>query len=242
MSKLQRILIICLLSVSFIGGLIVYMPAWIVGSLADKYSDHRISTSNEQGTFWNGGAMLMASDSSGKNLVQVTRIKWKVKLGFSKFIDINFTSSDKTIANISLSNKGLQVGNVNLNLSMDQLEPFLGNLSSMGLSGNVHVDAANLSLSNKSNSGIVHVKLEDVGSSISPVNPIGSYTVQLDLANSGIDVSSTPDSVINVKANGNMKSLTLNSTVQADKKDKLLQFMTMMGLPQPDGSYQMKVF
>lgn len=241
MSKSQRILIICLMVLSFLGGLIIYMPAWIVGSLADKYSEHRISTSSEQGTFWNGGAMLMASDSSGKNLVQVTRIKWKVKLGFSNFVDVNFTSSDKTIANVSLSKAGLQVNNVNLILSMDQLEPFLGNLSSMSLSGNVQVDANSLKLG-KSNSGIVNVKLEDVGSGISPVNPIGSYTVQLDLANSGIDVSSAPDSVISVKANGSMKGLTLNSTVQADKKDKLLQFMTMMGLPQPDGSYQMKVF
>lgn len=241
MSKLQRILVICILSISFIGGLIVYMPAWIVGSLADKYSEHRISTSNEQGTFWNGGAMLMASDSSGKNLVQITRIKWKVKLGFSNFVSINFTSSDKTIANVNLNKSGLEVNNVNLILSMDQLEPFLGTLSSMSLSGNVHVDANSLKLS-KSNSGIVNVKLEDVGSGISPVNPIGSYTVQLDLANSSIDVSCTPDSVISVKGSGNMKGLTLNSTIQSDKKDKLLQFMTMMGMPQPDGSYQMKVF
>ncbi len=241
MSKLQRILTICLLVFSFVGGLIMYMPAWLVGSLADKYSEHRVSTSNEKGTFWNGGAMLMASDSDGKNLVQVTRINWKVKLGFSKFIDINFTSSDRTIANVSLTGKGLQVSNVNLNLSMDQLEPFLGNLSSMGLSGNVHVNASSLSLG-KANTGTINVKLEDVGSSISPVNPVGSYDVQLNLANSGIDVVSSPDSVISVKANGTMKGLTLNSTVQADKKEKLLQFMTMMGLPQPDGSYQMKVF
>lgn len=241
MSKLQRILTICLLGFCFVGGLIMYMPAWLVGSLADKYSEHRISTSNEKGTFWNGGGMLMASDSDGKNLVQVTRINWKVKLGFSKFIDINFTSSDRTIANVSLTVKGLQVSNVNLNLSMDQLEPFLGNLSSMGLSGNVHVNASSLSLG-KANTGTINVKLEDVGSSISPVNPVGSYDVQLNLANSGIDVVSSPDSVISVKANGTMKGLTLNSTVQADKKEKLLQFMTMMGLPQPDGSYQMKVF
>ena len=241
MSKLQRVSIICLISVSFIGGLIVYMPAWLVGSLAYKYSGHRISTSNEQGSFWNGGAMLMASDSNGKTFVQIMRIKWKIKLGLSKFIEVNFTSSDKSIANVSLSKAGLQVSNVNVDLSVDQLEPFLGNLSSMSLSGNVHVDASSLTLG-KTNVGTINVKLEDVGSGISPVNPIGSYTLQLNLASSSIDVSSSTDSVIGVTATGSMNSLTLNSTVQADKKDKLLQFMTMMGLPQADGSYKMKVF
>lgn len=241
MSKLQRVLIICLISVSFIGGLIVYMPAWLVGSLAYKYSEHRISTSNEQGSFWNGSAMLMASDSNGKTFVQIMRIKWKIKLGLSKFIEVNFTSSDKSIANVSLSKAGLQVSNVNVDLSVDQLEPFLGNLSSMSLSGNVHVDASSLTLG-KTNVGTINVKLEDVGSGISPVNPIGSYTLQLNLASSSIDVSSSTDSVIGVTATGSMNSLTLNSTVQADKKDKLLQFMTMMGLPQADGSYKMKVF
>ncbi|MBX9866686.1 MAG: type II secretion system protein N, partial [Burkholderiales bacterium] len=141
----------------------------------------------------------------------------------------------------SLSKAGLQVSNVNVDLSVDQLEPFLGNLSSMSLSGNVHVDASSLTLG-KANLGTVNVKLEDVGSGISSVNPIGSYTLQINLANSSIDVNSSPDSVIGVTATGSMNSLTLNSTVQADKKEKLLQFMTMMGLPQADGSYKMKVF
>ncbi|MEN9946430.1 MAG: hypothetical protein RLZZ293_816, partial [Pseudomonadota bacterium] len=39
-----------------------------------------------------------------------------------------------------------------------------------------------------------------------------------------------------------LNSLILNLKVQADKKEQLLQFMTMMGMPQADGSYQMKVF
>jgi hypothetical protein len=77
---------------------------------------------------------------------------------------------------------------------------------------------------------------------MSPVNPIGSYNVNFDLSSMGITISSNPDSVIDVSGSGNIKNLVLNSKVQPDKKEKLLQFMTMTGIPQADGSYQMKAF
>lgn len=241
MKKAHKVLLILLLVVVFISGVIIKIPAWVVGSLASKYSDHRVSTSYETGTFWDGGAILLASDSNGKTFVPITKINWKIKLGLTKFIDVTFMSSGQTIANINLTKGGVMVNSVNLDLSMDQITPFLGNLSTLNLSGTVHVSANSLQLG-KSNSGLINVTLQDVGSGMSPLNPIGSYNVKFDVAKSSIDVTTNGDSIIGVNASGNLNSLALNSTVQADKKDQMLQFMTMMGIPQPDGSYKMKVF
>jgi hypothetical protein len=168
-------------------------------------------------------------------------VNWKIKLGISKFININLSSSSQVIANLDLTKNGLELSKVNLSLSLDQLSPFLGNLNSLNLSGNVHVTADKL-LAGKKMQGTIAVKLDDVGSGMSPVNPIGSYNVNFDLSSMGITISSNPDSVINVSGSGSVKSLVLNSKVQANKKEKLLQFMTMTGIPQADGSYQMKAF
>ncbi len=241
MKKFNKILLIFLSFIIFCGLIIWQIPAWVVGSIASKYSANRVSTAYETGTFWNGSAMLLASDSNGKSVVPITKINWTIKLGLTKFVEITFTSSEQPIAIIDLTKSGLVVNTVNLDMSMDQITPFLGNLGTLGLSGTVHVTADDLHLG-KANSGVINVSLQDVGSGISPLNPIGSYSLRFDLSSSSINVVNSGDSIISVNGSGNMSGLVLNSTIQPDKKEQMLQFMTMMGIPQPDGSYKMKVF
>lgn len=241
MKKWQKILLICVFAFAFLGSIVINMPAWMVGTLVYKYSKHKLDTINEQGTFWNGQAMLIAIDKEGKTAVPLIVIGWKIKLGLAKFININFSSSNQTIANAALTKSGLMVDNVNLSLSLDQITPLVENLNSLSLSGNVHLTANKIVVSNKMQ-GNIDVKLDNVASGMAPVNPIGSYHVALDLSNLGINIDSNSDSVITVNGSGSMNGLVLNSRVKADKKEQLLQFMTMLGIPQADGSYQFKVF
>ena len=60
-------------------------------------------------------------------------------------------------------------------------------------------------LAGKKMEGMIIVKLDDVGSGMSPVNPIGSYSVNFDLSTMGINISSNPNSVIDVSGNGSVK-------------------------------------
>lgn len=241
MGKIKKILLILLFVFIFIAAFINRMPAWIVGSIAAKVSNNHIMTRSETGTFWNGSALLVASDKDNKKIVPMIYVNWKVKLGMSKFVTIDLMSSGQTIANVALTKDGIDVTNVNLGMSMDQLAAFAGNLSTLNLSGSAHVMSNNIHLG-KTNTGSVNVTLTDIGSGMSPVNPIGNYTLTLDLASQGIDVSSEPSSVIKVTGNGNTSGLSLNARVEEDKKEQMLQFMTMMGIPQGDGSYLLKVF
>lgn len=241
MKKSKKILLSIAIFWLFIASIIYKAPAWLVGSLASKYSQHYLTTRNETGTFWNGSALLVASDEKGKKFVPLLRINWKIKLGLTKFITLDITSSGHSVASISLVKTGLDVQNVDLNLGMDQLVAFAGNLSTLNLSGSVHVTAANLHLG-KTNNGILNASLDSIGSGMSPINPIGNYSINLDLSNMGIDVSSNSGSVINVTGTGNINGLALNAKVSDDKREQMLQFMTMMGLPQADGSYLLKVF
>jgi len=241
MKKWQKFLLITVFVFAFLSSIVLNIPAWMVGSLVYKYSQHKLDTINEHGTFWNGQALLIAIDKQGKTAVPLLQIGWKIKLGLTKFIDINFNSSNQTIANASLTKSGLLVDNVNLSLSLDQLTPLMDNLNSLSLSGNVHLTANKLLISNKMQ-GNINVKLDNVASGMAPVNPIGSYQVAVDLSNIGINVTSDSDSTINVTGVGTINGLVLSSRVRDDKKEQLLQFMTMLGIPQADGSYQLKVF
>lgn len=240
MSKARKILIYTSVVVIFLASIVINTPAWIMGAMLEHYSANRVSTLNEQGSFWNGSALLQANDKVSKKTVPIIMVGWQIKFGFKKFVTINLTASNQTIAAISLTKNGIAVNNVNLALSLDQLTPFMGNLNTLNLSGSVRLSADNL-LIGKKMQGNVNLTLNNVGSGISPINPIGSYQVSIDLASQALEVSTTDsNSVISVTGTGSINSLILNSKVQPDKKEQLLQFMTMMGIPQADGSYQLK--
>lgn len=240
MKRWQKTILVSIFILGFIGSIMLNMPAWLVGSLLSHYTQGRVATANEHGTFWNGKALLYAQDSMGKSAIPLLAIGWKIRLGFSKFIDIDFTVSDHTVAKADLTKAGLAVSNVDLSLSLDQLAPLMGNLNSLGLSGNVHVMTKQVVL-NKKMQGNLNINLDNVGSSMAPLNPLGSYQVKVDLATNSLNIASNPDSVISISGAGNFSNLTLSTKVQDNKKDQLIQFVTMLGIPQPDGSYKLKV-
>ena len=241
MTKVTKIMLSATFVCGLLYSLVANLPAWLLGNIANHYSQNRLDTTNEDGSFWNGHAMLIAKDSDTKSVVPLIMLGWKVKLGLTQFVTITFSAAKNTLAVATLSRAGFQINNLDLSLSLDQLAPLLGNLNSLALSGNVNVSSTEIKLAKKVQ-GIIKVKLEAVGSGIAPVNPIGSYQLDLDLAAQSLNVSSDADSIINVSGGGNFKSLVLKSRIKEDKKERLLQFMTMMGVPQADGSYQMKVF
>ena len=55
--------------------------------------------------FWNGRALLIGEDASGKNAIPLMMVNWKIKLGISNFININLSSSSQTIVNLDLTKK-----------------------------------------------------------------------------------------------------------------------------------------
>lgn len=226
----------------FCSSVFIYkLPAWFLGVLTSKYTDSRLITREEYGTFWNGSALLVASDKDNKKNVPLRRIDWTVQIGFKNFVTLNVKSSGSQLASITLQKDGVHVDGVNMVLSIEQLIGFATNLSTIGLFGDVNVTANGIILS-KTNKGQINVSLNSIGSSMSPLNPLGSYTVSFNLANNQLNVQSSGDSILNISGNGNTNSLSLNASVKEDSQDQMLQFMTMMGVPQGDGSYLLKVF
>lgn len=241
MTKTKKIFLWIAFITLFISITVIKAPAWLIGSIASKYSGNRLSTRNETGTFWNGSALMVASDIKGEHIVPLMRIDWNIKLGLTKFITLNVNSVGQPIAEVSLVKNGLQMSKVNLSLTVNQLTTFSDNLNTLNLSGNVHVSADDILLGKKY-SGTLRALLEQIGSGMSPVNPIGTYDLSYDLSNNTINVATNGASVINVSGSGTASTLSLKAQIAEDKKDQMLQFMTMMGMPQADGSYLLKVF
>ncbi|MBY0379994.1 MAG: type II secretion system protein N [Burkholderiales bacterium] len=217
------------------------IPTWVLGSLLNKYSAQKLKLYDTHGTFWDGSGLLVATDPKSNSSAPLILLNWKIKLGMTKFVDMQFFVGNNNLANIYLDKKGVNLNNLNMSLSIGQVTELFGIIKNLGLSGNVNI-STNQMILGKTNQGTFNIKLTAVSSSISPVNPLGNYNVVFNTDNRSIKVSSSENSSLTLNGEGSVSELILKGKVATDKKDKLLQFITVMGSPQPDGTYSMKIF
>jgi hypothetical protein len=85
--------------------------------------------------------------------------------------------------------------------------------------------------------GSINADIYHLSSTISPLNPLGDYSANINLETGSIEVRTTNDAILKINGTGSFKSLALNATVTPQKKDKLLQFMVMFGDPVGDNQY-----
>lgn len=225
----------------FLISLINNIPTWILGSAINKYSEGRLSLYDQQGTFWHGSGLLVASEPKLQQSAPLLLIDWHIRMGFSKFVDIKFTIGNTQIADIYLNKTGLNLDKLNLSLSISQVSQLSSIVKDLSLSGNINIATDHLSLGKKTN-GLFHLTLSNVSSSLSPVNPLGTYKVEFNASSGAIEVSSSGGSALILNGTGNVNGLSLSAKIDESKKEQLIQFITIMGAPKANGSYELKIF
>ncbi len=243
--KYEKILLwIIFISVLF-ATIISNIPVQLLEYIIAKYSQNKLHIYNTNGTFWHGTGLLVTTGRNGQS-APITFISWKVVMGLKKYVTIVFAIGNDKIADMYLNSQGFNVDNVNLSLSLSQVTQISDLIKTLNLSGNMNINTNHLLITPdmKNSNGIIKINLTDVASSISPVNPLGSYSASYNINNGSIVIDTTNPNmaVLNAKGNGDSNSLSINARIAPDKKDKMLQLMTVMGVQQADGSYMMKVY
>src|SRR6185437_9972400 len=91
--KIRKYSIIIAFIAIFIGTLIINLPAWVLNAPFTKYSQGQLKLYNLTGSFWSGSGLLVASSLSKQNRVDAVpliHLSWKVSLGLSKYIGVQF--------------------------------------------------------------------------------------------------------------------------------------------------------
>ena len=237
----RKFIISTLFILVFICALINNIPSWVLGNVIQNYSNQRLKLYDTHGTFWNGSGLLVALDTKLQNASPLLYIDWTIKPGWSKFIDIKFSLGKKNFADVYLNKGGVNLDKLDLSLSLSQVSQLFGPLKDLGISGNIKVSADHVVIGKKM-LGNFKINLDNISSGISRVNPLGSYTVNLNPATGAIEVDSTAGSTLMLSGAGSISSLSLKARIDEAKKEEMLQFITVMGIPNPDGSYQLKLF
>lgn len=237
----RKLIIGILFSTIFAITMIYNIPSWALSNIIEKYSNGSLKFYNTEGTFWNGSGLLVAIGARAQNSAPLILVHWKIKLGLTKFIDMQFNVGNKQIANVYYDKNGANLDKLNVSLSITQLEQLFDIVKDLNISGNINLSTDHI-LIGKKMVGQFKVHLDNISSGISRVNPLGSYILILSATNGDINVTSNPNSVLNLAGNGSTSGLTLNAQVNQANREEMLQFITVMGIPKPDGSYQLKIF
>ena len=236
----KKYLTATLFFVIFAATMVYNIPSWALSSVIQKYSQGRLKFYDTEGTFWNGSGLLVALGTK-QSSAPLLLMDWKIKLGLTKYIDIEFNVGNKRIAELYVNSQGANLDKLNVSLSITQVEQLYDIIKDMSVSGNLNVSADHILIAKKM-SGQFKVNLDNISSGISRLNPLGSYVINLNAANGDIDVSTNHGAVLILNGSGSISGLTLNARINEENRADMLQFITLMGIPKPDGSYQLKIF
>lgn len=237
----KRVFISILFVWGFLFTFVMNIPSVMLGRIITHYSKGYLVLYNPHGTFWHGDGLLAVANQKSQEISPLLLINWDVKIGLKKFIDINFNVDNTPIAELYINKTGANLDKLDISLSITQVSQMIDIIKTLSLSGNLEITANHINIG-KTIMGTLNVAINQVSSNIAPVNPLGNYQMSFDLSNGGINISSNSSANLSISGSGNLQGLTLKCMANPSKKDKMLEFMTVMGIPQPDGSYAMKVF
>ena len=228
--------------VIFLSGIIINLPSWILSNAMNYYSGGKIKLYNETGNFWRGTGLLVIENKRLKVSAPLIVINWSLSLGFRRFVNVDFFMESNKVADVYLNKDGLNLDKLKLSLSLDQVTQLVSIVGNLGLSGNLNLSTDHILITTKKSTGIFIATIDSLSSSMAPINPLGSYNINFDVSNSAVTVSSKSGSTLDISGSGNAGSLSLKAIVDKDKQAQMSQFMTVLGMPNADGSYTLKVF
>lgn len=180
----------------FLSIVIWQMPAaWFAGILGSQTAC-RITLQEAQGSIWNGSAAIgfseidVASGQCRRPSAITERFQWANEcnlLGSTCTGTLEFSALKKPLQ-YTLTFSGLRFGSGEITLPVNALEVLGSPWSSLRPRGEMLLSWSDLIVANfnsAASAGNIQIKINDVSSAVSPVKPLGSYEIKIDLKPSG---------------------------------------------------------
>lgn len=248
--KSARILI--LLSLAYLTALLITAPAQILAQLVAAQSGERIQLSQPQGTIWKGHAYLQLPGNATLAALDAGKISWDIQrlpLLAGK-ISVTLTHNESAPFLLTLSPSRLHLQQVAFTLPGTVLPHLIPTLQAAALGGSIAVHAENVSVSESEIVGQLDIDWSEVSSSISPINPLGSYHLSLSGSGRSIGISlrTAAGSPLLLEGTGlasMQQGLHFDGTAHADpeRRQQLEQVLRLIGNESAlgSGSYRIKI-
>ena len=162
--------------------LIATAPATLVDAGLQRASHGRLRLAEAQGTLWSGSGQIEIRETGGRTGV-AKALAWRVVpeslLRGHLVCEVGLDPSARRFP-VTLSLSRIELANADISLPATVLGLGVPKLAPLGLTGEVLIHVASLSIARGAMEGNATVRWRAAGSSLTPVSPLGDYEVRLD--------------------------------------------------------------
>lgn len=167
---------------TFAIALIATAPASLIDGALERASQGRLRLAQAQGSLWSGSGQIELRDNAGQTGI-ARSVSWRVRpeslLRARLVCEVELEHSGARFP-VTFSPSAIEIANADLNLPAAVLALGLPELAPLGLTGDVLIHVASLSIAQDAVDGNATLQWRDAGSTLSPVSPLGDYEMRLD--------------------------------------------------------------
>jgi general secretion pathway protein N len=229
--------------------LLVFFPADWLALLLEKQTGGRLILGDPQGSLWHGSAFIGGAASSIDAVTPLLpgRFGWELSpillLG-RLHLELENPAALRAPVEITGGLSSWQISPSSLTLPAERLAGLGAPLNTLQPSGSMQLGWGALQVTREGQQvdlrGPMKLTLNDIGSRMSPVKPLGSYVVELDWrgAQAGLQLK-TVQGALRLAGSGSFKDgrLQFSGTAQAaaGQEDKLANLLNLLGRHRQDG-------
>lgn len=162
--------------------LVVTAPATLVDAGLQSASDGRVRLAEARGSVWSGSGQIEIRDADGRTGV-ARFLSWRfVPISLLRghlVCEVALDRADRTFP-VTLSLTRVEIADAEISVPATVLGLAVPKLKPLGLTGDVMINVARLSIERDGVRGNATVNWRTAGSKLSPVSPLGDYEVRLD--------------------------------------------------------------
>ena len=162
--------------------LIATAPATLVDAGLQRASQGRLRLAQAQGTLWSGSGQIEIRDAGGRTGVAKS-LAWRVLpeslLRAHLVCEVELDQSARPFP-VTISLSRIELANADISLPATVLGMGVPKLAPLGLTGDVLIHVARLSIARDAIEGNATLQWRAAGSTLTSVSPLGDYEVRLD--------------------------------------------------------------
>ena len=229
--------------------LLASAPATLVDGAARDASGGRVRVVQAQGTLWSGSGQLEIRDPRGGSAL-VRPVAWRLRplalfglrLGY-----VVALGADSPPFPLTVFFSRVEVADAAISLPASALAAAMPKLQAYGVSGDVQVQIASLSIASAAMRGNATLQWRGASSALAPVSPLGDY--QLRLEADGAQVRSTLMTLqgpLQLNGHGAWPSgskpeFFATAQVQPPYRRQLAPFLRLIAVERRDGSFEWRL-
>lgn len=168
--------------VAYALGVIITAPATLIDVGLQRISHGKLRLVEAQGTMWSGSGQIEIRDSGGRTGVAKS-FAWRILpeslLRGHLVCEVKLEQATKPFP-VTISLSRIELANADISLPAAALGLGVPKLAPLGLTGDMLLHVASLSIERKQMQGNVTLQWRDAGSVLTPISPLGDYELNLD--------------------------------------------------------------